>query len=302
MSCTQPEELRAAAEEYVRIGYGTLPLEPNGKRPVSGMRRGFRDAAFTTERVAQLFGALPLQLSNVGLVPPSNVLVLDFDVSKDESEPVDTRLQRTKDLVNGFNDRYPELADCPHHETPSGGAHVFIRIPDNNGLATTVNVIEGVDLRGLGRGYLVAPPSVINDKPYKVIRALTGPETLPLASTALIKVLTRPVLSQRARSGLDIDATSTKGLKRYVLTALKGEYDLVASTPNSSGNCNNTLHLAAIRLGSLVGAGLLRETDAIDALLLACETNAMPFTEARATVRSGLNYGIQHPRSLSGRP
>lgn len=85
----------------------------------------------------------------------------------------------------------------------------------------------------------------------------------------------------------------------YVLAAVRREHHQVASA--MEGTRNDTLNKAAAKLGSLVGAGMLDVDDATDALLDACRINGLPDGEARATIHSGLTYGIAHPRQVEVR-
>jgi hypothetical protein len=91
-------------------------------------------------------------------------------------------------------------------------------------------------------------------------------------------------------------------LRRYVWSAVQGEHDNVAAA--GKGSRNDTLHKAAVKLGSLVGAGMLDEADARQALLAGAEaaTSPLPEWEARRTIHSGIRYGIAHPRQLGEDP
>ncbi len=87
-------------------------------------------------------------------------------------------------------------------------------------------------------------------------------------------------------------------LRRYLWAAVQGEHDRVAAT--GEGARNSTLHSAAVKLGSLVGAGALTEDDARDALLAAVSASPAPLPtwEAERTIASGLAFGRRHPRQL----
>lgn len=95
-----------------------------------------------------------------------------------------------------------------------------------------------------------------------------------------------------------LQAKSRERLTAYVLAAVRSEHEIVSSA--GEGSRNDTLNKAAVKLGSLVGAGILAEDDARDALLDACRCNGLPESEARATIHSGLTYGKAHPRQLEG--
>ena len=69
------------------------------------------------------------------------------------------------------------------------------------------------------------------------------------------------------------------------------------------GGRNTALHTAAVKLGTLVGAGLLTEYEAERVLLEAARASGYISTDgerqARKTVTSGLRWGIAHPREVS---
>ena len=95
-----------------------------------------------------------------------------------------------------------------------------------------------------------------------------------------------------------VPAPGSGRLRLYVWAAVMGEHDRVARA--LEGARNSTLHESAVRLGSLVGAGVLREADARDALLVGARAadNPLPTWEAERAIDSGLRFGRQHPRQL----
>jgi len=110
------------------------------------------------------------------------------------------------------------------------------------------------------------------------------------------KTLKQPVMDLRDSPRL----RSRFSMTRYVIAALRHEHQLVSMA--TEGARNKTLHIGAVKLGSLVGAGMLARNDAEDVLLDACRHNGLPEREARATIRSGLSYGEAHPRQLKDTP
>src|SRR5690606_8877206 len=69
--------LLEAALHYAQLGYGVFPCICGGKAPAT--RNGFKDATADPSYIREFFGVG----HNIGLIAPSDVLVLDFDVSKD---------------------------------------------------------------------------------------------------------------------------------------------------------------------------------------------------------------------------
>ena len=91
----------------------------------------------------------------------------------------------------------------------------------------------------------------------------------------------------------------------YVEAALTGEWQAVKNarppTSESGGNRNSTLNTAAYKLGTLVGAGVLRDDEAINTLLDAVERQAdpLPSAEALRTIRRALADGKRNPRKIA---
>ena len=94
-------------------------------------------------------------------------------------------------------------------------------------------------------------------------------------------------------------------LRKYVDAAVRGECEAVAGTPENDRN--NRLNNAAVSLGELVGARVLSREEVCRRLLDAARASGLDDAESIATINSGLNFGITHPRDLSkvgrrGRP
>jgi hypothetical protein len=86
----------------------------------------------------------------------------------------------------------------------------------------------------------------------------------------------------------------------YVRAAVEGEVaNIMAAT---QGSRNTTLHAAAVKLGTLVGAGLLTEYEAAAVLVEAARASGYVGDDgepqARKTISSGLRWGIAHPREV----
>jgi putative DNA primase/helicase len=87
--------------------------------------------------------------------------------------------------------------------------------------------------------------------------------------------------------------------QRYATMALRLELNQLHQA--QEGSRNDTLNKAAFNLGTLVGAGLLDRADVEAALQSAAEAVGLPQKEAGATIRSGLDSGVQHPRQVRTR-
>lgn len=92
------------------------------------------------------------------------------------------------------------------------------------------------------------------------------------------------------------------GLQRagYGEAAVTGEVRRVRAAP--AGTRNAVLFDAAVRLGTLVAAGLLDEQAVRDVLLAASSVHigvdGFTVAEAERAITNGLRYGLQRPRNI----
>lgn len=291
---------RIDALASAELGYPVFPCKRGSKEPATS--HGFRDATSDAGRIRELFRAG----HNLGTPGTASVLIIDFDVSKDERIPLAQRRADTRQVLRMMEDAFHEVADAPLHGTPSGGYHVFLRLPVDAPRLVTGAWPRGAErtygeLRGMARAYVVLPPSTTPTGAYTALRPLVSIEELPVASAGLLAFLDPPREVRRREPMVTLTGDR---LARYVAAAVLAEHDRVAAaqppTGDRPGNRNQTLHLAAVKLGTLVGAGVLTEVDAADALAVAANSCGLPDLEATRTIRSGLTYGKQHPRDLGG--
>ncbi len=171
------ELLKAWALFYARMGYPVFPVTFRGKAPEGRLvPQGLKEATLDKEKILDWWGKAPL---SIGIVPPAEVLVLDVD------EP-------GGDLV--LEERYPLLRLAPKSRSGKGGSHLYLRVMGEvvGKLRPRVKVLPGVDLRGLGRSYLVAPPSLHSSgKPYAWERPLVPPDRLPVLDGELLREMLR---------------------------------------------------------------------------------------------------------------
>jgi hypothetical protein len=139
-----------AALWWASQGFRVLPLVPNGKVPA------VKDwpARATTDDV-QLrtwFGSHPY---GIGLATGGTWFVVDCD-RKNGNDGVALLNQLLE--LNGI-----PLPATTTVVTPSGGRHYYL---GGAGVRSGANVLgAGIDIRGEG-GYVVAPPTVIDGRPY----------------------------------------------------------------------------------------------------------------------------------------
>ncbi len=153
-----------AALRYARLGYPVLPLVPGEKRPHPRLvPHGLKEASREEGRIREWWRACPR--CGVGILAPEGVLVLDVD---------------QKEAWEALRRDFPPLEAAPRQKTPKGGRHVFLRLPEGVRLSASVRALEGVDLRGMGRAYVVASPTKLADgRGYEWEVPLVEPKNLP---------------------------------------------------------------------------------------------------------------------------
>jgi hypothetical protein len=262
-----------AAVAYAGLGYAVFPLAPGEKRPHGRLvPHGLKEASREEATITTWWRACPG--CGVGILAPEEVLVLDFD------DP--TAWERLKG-------EYPTLGDAPRQRTPKGGYHVFLRLPQGVRLSATVRKLAGVDLRGMGRAYVVASPTRLADgRGYTWEVPLVKPEDLPLIPEDLLLRLLPPPLAPRE---VVVGSSSPRRLRGL----LEAYAAAVASAPE--GTRHNTLIRYAVAAGGLVPHGLSPE-EAEEVLVAAAMRAGLPEREARDAVRWGLKVGEGRPLAL----
>lgn len=136
-----------AALVYSKQGYSVLPLAPSSKIPHKGSH-GFKEATTIDEKVNDLWNKE--SSSNIGIATGavSGLLIIDVDI------------KNGKDGTSGLNSLLGEhsLPITRKALTPSGGYHLYYKLPEGSFIPSRAGIAEGVDIRCDG-GYIVAPPS-----------------------------------------------------------------------------------------------------------------------------------------------
>ena len=90
--------------------------------------------------------------------------------------------------------------------------------------------------------------------------------------------------------------TPAKHRAAYVQAALESELDTVRSAP--TGTRNDQLNRAAFAIGQFVGAGAITRADAESEIESAARACGLSDTEAKTTIKSGLDAGQREPRQI----
>jgi hypothetical protein len=262
-----------AAVAYAGLGYAVFPLAPGEKRPHGRLvPHGLKEASREEATIITWWRSCPG--CGVGILAPEEVLVLDFD------DP--TAWERLKG-------EYPTLGDAPRQRTPKGGYHVFLRLPQGVRLSATVRKLAGVDLRGMGRAYVVASPTRLADgRGYTWEVPLVKPEDLPqIPEDLLLRLLPPPPPPREVVVG----SSSPRRLRAL----LESYAAAVAGAPE--GTRHNTLIRYAVAAGGLIPHGLSPE-EAEEVLVAAAMRAGLPERESRDAARWGLRVGEARPLIL----
>lgn len=153
---------------YAELGWAVFPLIPNSKRPLT--HNGFKDASKDAEAVKHWWTEHPT--ANIGIATGviSDLVVVDVDVKNG------ARGIESLDSIKGMT---PTLAV----QTPSGGMHFYYLAPGPTRCRT--GLLPGIDIKADG-GYVVAPGSRIDGKPYEWLDAEAHITMLPEAIVMLM--------------------------------------------------------------------------------------------------------------------
>jgi len=261
------------ARTYAYMSYRVLPLAPGEKRPHGGLvPNGLKEATLEAATLEAWWRTCPR--CGVGILAPESVLVLDVD------EP---------GVWEALRWDYPTLEAAPRQRTPKGGYHLFLRLPDGVRLSATTRALDGVDLRGMGRAYVVAAPTRLADgRTYTWEVPLVRPARLPLIPEGLLLKLLPPPPPPRE---VVVEGSSPRRLRAL----LESYAAAVASAPE--GTRHNTLIRYAVATGGLIPHGL-DPREAEEALVAAALEAGLPEREARDAARWGLEAGAKSPLDL----
>jgi len=203
------------------------------------------------------------------------------------------------DIDAGADTSTLDLPETVEVLTGSGNRHLYYHAD-----YTTRNAVgklaPHVDFRGDG-GQVVFPGSIHPDtkKPYIFTHAPWDTPIAPLPTWIAEKVnplppppIPTPLAEQRPTPA----PIPPNGKTPYAAAALSGEVIAVAQAPE--GTRNARLYEAALKLGSLVAAAALDETEVRSELLNAAAIAGLPENEAAATFKSGFAVGVKNPREL----
>ncbi|KAB8171247.1 DNA primase [Streptomyces sp. 3MP-14] len=281
----QPAPGHTAALDLARRGWHVFPLIPGSKRPA--ITRWESRATTNAERIARCWDRARF---NIGLATgPSNLVVIDLDVPKPGGNGPDGAWFLA-DLCERHDQPYP--GDTFTVATPSGGTHLYFAAPEDGPRLrnSAGRLAPMVDTRAHG-GYVVAPASTINGRPYTVLND-APPAPLP---DWLVPLLAPAPLPPQRPITVPITAADRRG--RYLKAAVDGELKRV--THSAPHQHNRDLFRASVALGQLVAGGALNQADVIAWLTEAAAQVGQRPRETDRTIRSGLRAGARRPRQVA---
>jgi len=269
-----------AALNLAASGWQIFPIRANTKdKPL--IKAWQRNATSDQAQVSAWWGQWPG--ANIGIAcGRSDICVVDLDVKRGVDGIASWAALCEKHGLNG-ND-----VDTVTVTTPSGGKHLYFTLDVLNpyhGLSNTAGKLgPGIDTRA-GAGYVLAPPSEVDGKPYQGNLNL-GMRRLPAVIGDLL-----------TKSGGSSQSTpSDRELLPYVRAAL--DQEVLNVTRATEGERNDTLNRAAYNLGQLVASSWANLDRAIVEVELerAARACGLEGGEVLATIKSGLDAGAKDPR------
>lgn len=306
MTAPNPGLMGAAVGYAERLGFHVFEVAADARTPIKvegRYERGVHDATNDPAEIRWRWTRHPKANVAIACGARSGVFVLDIDA---KGGAIDGFASLA--LLEG---QHGPLPPTWRSLTPSGGEHRFFRQPEGWPLRNKVGlrtydargrVAEkylGLDIRTDG-GSVAVPPST---KPNGCYRWAAHPLQTPLADAPLwlLQLAVDPPPPPKPDRKPFRRDTAAK-MAKYVEAAIDGECGAVAGTLAGAGR-NQRLYTAAIRLGELVGAGLLPQQLAEDELTTAADRCGLLGEDGahavRGTIASGLRKGIAQPREVA---
>jgi hypothetical protein len=256
-----------------------------GKHPRTG-RGGVHLATTDPHRITLWWAQWPD--ANIGVpAGANNLAVLDVDPRHGGDDTLAT-LVDWADTKHGI-----DLLATRTVRTGSGGLHLLYQAPPG-GIKSAARAFgaDGLDTRGRG-GYIVAPPSLhVSGGRYENVD--TGHPLAPWPAI-LTRLMNPPAPAPATGNTQPVRA---KGGTAWARAALDAECTQLRNMTSDGSRRNDALNIAAYKIGRRVGAGLLDEREASDALYAAASGwHGHGERELRATIASGMRGGIARPHT-----
>ena len=189
---------------YARHGWPVFPCLPGQKIPAT--QHGYQDATTDEQQITEWFArGSRWNLAIATGAPGPDVLDVDQHGPAGNGYPAFARLERAG-LVDGAS---------AYVRTPAGGMHAyFTGSGQHNGRLPS----HHLDFRSQG-GYILAPPSQVDGKPYQLIKKLDGHSGLDWAA---VTTLLEPQRHQQRPAPGEASDRRLSQLARWVASQPEG--------------------------------------------------------------------------------
>lgn len=277
--------LMKAALWYARRGYAVFPCKVGDKGPAIPKSRGGAGCKDASVDLAQIRAWWQRRPYNIGIAAGASGLVMvDIDGGK-----------RGWESLAELEERHGALPPTATVET-AGGCHFYFKAPAIELKNSASALGQGIDTRA-GNGYALAPPSIHPSGHVYAWEKGRGIHEIDLAPLPewIAEQLRPPPVPERTTSVIDLPF-ATNRRDAYARAALSGECKGVQQAPE--GTRNARLNIASLKVGQIVGSGLLDERLARGALIRAGMDAGLPMRECVLTVNSGISAGVRQPRQI----
>ena len=252
----------------------------NGKIPVA---KGWQSADIETQDQLQSWVAQGFNLSVRTGSSSGGILVVDLDRGKSDYDPA---------AVDALG--LPQTVEAV---TPSGGAHLYYKLPENCTLKNSANKLAPcVDTR-CEKGAAVFPGSIREDGAGYHWQPGKEPWSIPLAvlPDAIVEALKPREMPAMPRAVVAYDATD-KRQANYVKKAFNEELDIVAGT--KEGGRNHQLNESVFKIAGFISGGYLTIEDVSNNFLAAALSCGLGQAEAEKTIRGAIRDGMSGSRGV----
>lgn len=189
------------------------------------------------------------------------------------------------------------VENAPQVETGGGGSHLWFAHDPR--ARQGARILPGVDARTDG-GYVVAPPSIHpNGLPYGWLHGIEPTARLAAAPEWLISVVKKPKRAPAAPPANGHTQAQSGGMTAYGRKALDGLLEELSAVPvGARDDRRNTIAYSA---GRLVAGGHITDTDAEEALVIACVNNGLVGEEGEEEIRKRMRAAIEAGKAAGPR-
>ena len=286
-----PQPLSSAGRAALHLANAGLPVFPCEHR-LSGRKRpltlhGWKDATTDPHLIETWWRQWPDAMVGVPTGARVGFWVLDIDLDRDKGVDGATALTR----LEAEHGPLPHTAES---RTPRGGRHLLFNWNPARPITNSRGALpDGIDVRGDG-GYFIVPPSKRQDGARYVWKDL---HDQPVQAPEWLYELIGRKPNSKGRAQANTSRPGGTREEIYAGAALDGAARELSTAP--VGKRNDSLNAIAYRLGRMVARGWLSRQEVELRLLAAAHACGLVGDDgehsARATIKSGLEAGLQQP-------